>query len=179
MQDCEGKLLVAASGRARKNKPPFSPIGKVACGRSGVNDAGAGSRREELRGLSGPFSGFRRASGRCFAACANAGASGILGWWLSPMEGELECAIRPLGTDRLAGDLGGARAGRCRWVRIFVITAGSTIAAMIFRRPPQLGQYSISISKEHLSYCTSCSGVVRAAGGEVCAGCGELFGKSV
>ena len=52
---------------------------------------------------------------------------------------------------RRAGDLGGARAGKCRWVRIFVITAGSTIAAMICRRPPQRGQYSISISNTRLS----------------------------
>ena len=33
---------------------------------------------------------------------------------------------------RRAGDRGGACAGKCRWVRIFMITAGSTIAAMIF-----------------------------------------------
>ena len=32
-----------------------------------------------------------------------------------------------------------------------VITAGSTIAAMIFRRPAQRGQYSISISNTRLS----------------------------
>ena len=52
---------------------------------------------------------------------------------------------------RRAGDRGRARAGRCRWVRILVITAGSTIAAMIFRRPPQFAQYSISISNTRLS----------------------------
>ena len=52
---------------------------------------------------------------------------------------------------RRAGDLGGARAGRCRWVRIWVITTGSTIAAMIFRRPPQFAQCSTSISNTRLS----------------------------
>ena len=52
---------------------------------------------------------------------------------------------------RRPGDLGGARAGRCRWVRILVITTGSTIAAMIFRRPPQFVQRSTSRSNTRLS----------------------------
>ena len=34
-----------------------------------------------------------------------------------------------------AGDRGGARAGSLRWVRIPTMTAGSSMAAMIFRRP--------------------------------------------
>ena len=71
----------------KKNKPPISPIRKVAFGRSGVNDVGAGSRLEALRGFSGPFSGEGAPYRRRLAACANAGASAILGWRPSPMEG--------------------------------------------------------------------------------------------
>jgi hypothetical protein len=53
------------------------------------------------------------------------------------------------------------------------------MAAMIFKAPPQFGQCSMSMSKEHLSYCTSCSGFVLVAGCHVRARCGELAGKSV
>ena len=52
-------------------------------------------------------------------------------------------------------------------------------AAMIFKLPPQFGQCSMSMSKEHLSYCTSCSGFVLGAGCDVRARCGEIAGKSV
>ena len=52
---------------------------------------------------------------------------------------------------RRAAERGDARAGKCRWVTILVITAGSTIAAMIFRRPPQFGQCSTSISNTRFS----------------------------
>ena len=67
-------------------------------------------------------------------------------------------------SSRRAGDLGGARAGKCRWVRIWAITAGSTIAAMICKRPPQLGQYSISISNTRSSQAraNSCAPVNHA-----------------
>ena len=51
--------------------------------------------------------------------------------------------------------------------------------AMIFSVPPQCGQCSISIWKEHLSYCTSCSGIVRGPWSDVLAGDGELVGKPV
>src|SRR5215510_1371296 len=48
---------------------------------------------------------------------------------------------------RRAGERGGARVGRPRWLRILTITGGSSIAAlrrgsgqaMIFKAPPQLG----------------------------------------
>jgi hypothetical protein len=51
--------------------------------------------------------------------------------------------------------------------------------AMLFKLPPQFEQCSMSMSKEHLSYCTSCSGFVLGAGCHVRARCGELVGKSV
>src|SRR5215510_12811188 len=43
---------------------------------------------------------------------------------------------------RRAGARGGARVGRPRWLRILTITGGSSMAAMIFKAPPQLGQCS-------------------------------------
>src|SRR5499433_94909 len=43
---------------------------------------------------------------------------------------------------RRAGARGGARVGRPRWLRILMITGGSSMAAMIFKAPPQLGQCS-------------------------------------
>ena len=39
---------------------------------------------------------------------------------------------------------GGARAGKPKCVRIFAITWGSTMAVMIFKRPPQQEQRSMS-----------------------------------
>jgi len=47
-------------------------------------------------------------------------------------------------SNRRAGKPGGARVGRPRWVRILRITGGSSIAAMIFKLPPQFGQWSMS-----------------------------------
>jgi hypothetical protein len=38
------------------------------------------------------------------------------------------------------GERGGARVGKPRWVRILAITAGSSMAAMSFKAPPQFGQ---------------------------------------
>ena len=52
------------------------------------------------------------------------------------------------------GARGGARVGRAKWVRILSITGGSSIAAMIFKAPPQLGRCSTSISKTRLSSLT-------------------------
>ena len=59
---------------------------------------------------------------------------------------------------RRAGERGGARVGRPRWLRILTITGGSSIAvlrrvrtAMIFKAPPQFGQCSTSMSKTRLS----------------------------
>src|SRR5215467_7269617 len=54
-------------------------------------------------------------------------------------------------SNRCAGVRGGARVGRPRWVRILTITGGSSMAAMIFKAPPQLGQCSMSMSKTRLS----------------------------
>ena len=45
---------------------------------------------------------------------------------------------------RRAGARGGARVGRPRWLRILIITGGSSIAAMIFKAPPQFGHRSMS-----------------------------------
>ena len=44
----------------------------------------------------------------------------------------------------LAAARGGARAGKPRWVRILVITEGCSMAAMIFKVPPDWGQCSIA-----------------------------------
>jgi hypothetical protein len=89
---------------ARKNKPPFCHVGKVAFGRSGVGDAGAGSKREKFRGCSGHSSAKAPISAR-FAACTSARASAILGSVAKPYGRGLECATRPLGTNRLAAPL--------------------------------------------------------------------------
>ena len=53
-------------------------------------------------------------------------------------------------SNRCAGERGGARVGRPRWLRILTITGGSSIAAMIFKLPPQFGQCR-SMSKTRLS----------------------------
>src|SRR5262244_4486755 len=45
---------------------------------------------------------------------------------------------------RRSGARGGPRVDRPRWLRILSITGGSSIAAIIFKAPPQLGQCSIS-----------------------------------
>ena len=52
---------------------------------------------------------------------------------------------------RRAGARGGARVGRPRCLRILTITGGSSMAAMIFKAPPQFGQCSMSMSKTRLS----------------------------
>jgi hypothetical protein len=103
---------------ARKNKPPFSPIGKLACGSKLSITRVRGQHSSDFGGFAGPYR----------LQAPHIGAV----WRLR------EC--RPSGIIGLrAGDLGGARAGKCRWVRILAITAGSTIAAMIFRRRHSLG----------------------------------------
>ena len=50
-----------------------------------------------------------------------------------------------------AGERGAARAGKPRCARIWTITWGSTMAAMIFKCPPQRGQRSMPISNTRLS----------------------------
>jgi hypothetical protein len=52
---------------------------------------------------------------------------------------------------RRAGARGGARVGRPRCLRILTITGGFSMAAMIFKAPPQFGQCSMSMSKTRLS----------------------------
>src|SRR5262249_35089636 len=47
---------------------------------------------------------------------------------------------------RRAGARGGPRVGRPRWLRIFTITGGSSMAAMVFKAPPQFGRCSMSMS---------------------------------
>ena len=61
--------------------------------------------------------------------------------------------LRSFGIDRLdaPAQRGGARVGRPRWLRILTITGGSSMAAMIFKLPPQFGQCSMSMSKTRLS----------------------------
>ena len=54
-------------------------------------------------------------------------------------------------SNRCAGERGGARVGRPRWARILTITGGSSMAAMLFKLPPQFGQCSMSMSKTRLS----------------------------
>src|SRR5262249_23501914 len=46
-----------------------------------------------------------------------------------------------------AGKRGGAWVGRPRWLTILMITGGSSIAAMIFKAPQQLGKRSMLMSK--------------------------------
>ena len=48
-------------------------------------------------------------------------------------------------SNRCAGERGGARVGRPRWARILTITGGSSMAAMLFKLPPQFGQCSMSM----------------------------------
>ena len=62
----------------------------------------------------------------------------------------LDQAIWDRSNDR-AGDRGGARADKPRWVRILAITGGSSIAAMSFKVPPHCGLCSMSISNTRLS----------------------------
>ena len=52
---------------------------------------------------------------------------------------------------RRAGERGGARVGKPKWARILAITGGSSMAAMIFKAPPQFEQCSMSMSKTRLS----------------------------
>ena len=51
-----------------------------------------------------------------------------------------------------------------RWVRIFLITAGSSIQAMIRSAPPQAGQVSMSMPKTRLSRCAQVIAARRSIG---------------
>ena len=44
----------------------------------------------------------------------------------------------------MAGARGGARVGRPKWARILEITGGSTMAAIMVKGAPQLGQVRVS-----------------------------------
>ena len=65
---------------------------------------------------------------------------------------------------------GGNRAGSAqasflsRWVRIFLITSGSWIQAMIRSAPPQAAQVSISMPKTRLRRCAQLIAARRSAG---------------
>jgi hypothetical protein len=59
-------------------------------------------------------------------------------------------AARNKGSGHGAGRVG-AHAGKPRCVRILTIAAGSSMAAMIFKSPPQCGRCSISMWKTRLS----------------------------
>jgi hypothetical protein len=61
--------------------------------------------------------------------------------------------LKSFGIDRnrCAGARGGAWVDKPRWLRILTITGGASIAAMIFKAPPQFGQCSMSMSKTRLS----------------------------
>ena len=55
-------------------------------------------------------------------------------------------------SNRCAGARGGARVGRPRWLRILKITGGSSMAAMIFKAPPQLRTKKHGSYRIHLPY---------------------------
>jgi len=83
------------------------------------------------------------------------------------------------------GARGGARAGSPRFERIWVISAGSSMTAMILSRPAQFGQRSMSMSRTRFSSrvqliraalpcaCPSTGSVV------VCTGYGMIAARSL
>ena len=85
----------------QKIETPPSGRGTVSRRRWAVNRVGLVVNSCHVAGFSGPFIGFRRASGPRFAACANSGASGSVGLEVKRDGREPEGAIRPLETDRL------------------------------------------------------------------------------
>ena len=60
----------------------------------------------------------------------------------------------------------GATAFASRWVRIFSITAASSMQAMIRTAPPQVGQVSMSMSNTRLRHCAQVIEARRSA--DVC-----------
>src|SRR5262245_15136532 len=83
------------------------------------------------------------------------------------MKGSLGCQIVWNRSTRRAEARGGARDGRPKWLRILTITGGSSMAPIIFKAPPQLGQCSTSTSKTRLS---SRAELMRAGAGGAGAG---------
>ena len=75
-----------------------------------------------------------------------------VGVW-NRMGGPSRPGIRPFGIDRMtARAIGAVRgAGKPRWVRTLANTEGCSMAAMIFKGPPQWGQCSISILNTRVS----------------------------
>ena len=108
------------------------------CGLVGVLDGRGGGGAE--------IAGARGAADR--AASVELRASGAVGLRWQAISG---CQIVWNRSTRRAGARGRARDGRPKWLRILTITGGSSIAAMIFKAPPQLGQCSTSMSKTRLS----------------------------
>ena len=86
----------------RKNKPPFSPIGALACGQSAVNHASPRSRLEEFRGFPGHSPLQAPDIGAVLPLARMRGRAGSSGLGAKPDGRELQCAIRLLGTDRVA-----------------------------------------------------------------------------
>jgi len=66
-----------------------------------------------------------------------------------------------MNTSRWAGAFGGARLGKPRWVRILMITEGSSIAARMVKGPPHCGQIEWSIAKTRVSHWAQ---ILRARG---------------
>jgi hypothetical protein len=98
------------------------------------------SRRSRIGDWSG-HSSARGARIRGFLASqASAGQRGLSAQGVEPdgrgIRGR-DQAIWSRSNDR-AGDWGGARADKPRWVRILAITGGSSMAAMIVKVPPLL-----------------------------------------
>ena len=115
-----------------------------------VNDM---SRRSRMRNVPGP-SAVRGArirgrfglSGECWpkeavGSGSGTGWEGVAGW---------DQAIGNRSNDR-AGDRGGVRVGKPRWARIFAMTGGCSMAAMIIKGPLHCGHCSMSISNTRLS----------------------------
>ena len=74
-----------------------------------------------------------------------------------------------------AGKRGGTRVGNPRWVRILAITAGSSMAAMMVKGPPQYGQDAMSIANTRLSNCAQLRRVrVEAEGGSPASAVGAV-----
>jgi hypothetical protein len=96
----------------RKNKPPFPPIGKVVWGQSAVNYVSRRSRLEEFGGFSASFISSKRPISAPFCRLRESRPSAILGLGAKPHGRQLECAIRPLGTDRVAAPVSAAVRGR-------------------------------------------------------------------
>ena len=122
---CTGPTAHAAGRRAcapddlrtdpgpRKNKTLFSPSRKPACGESCCQSRESSVKTRGIAGI-GPFIGFKRPISAQFCRLRERRPSGIVGFKAKPNGRELECAIRPLGTGRVAAPVIWAVRGRQR-----------------------------------------------------------------